>query len=270
MAESMVKLSHVNMFYSSGPPMQNMIALDHFPPLGEGAGIKALDAIMSNRRFRKVFDEISKMDKAAASEVVNRELLAAIAEYLPLYDGHMRRFAPHFKPYTTNSQHVVVGPSFEVGNVPEGQVTIVGTKLKVLALVWICGMLELNGTKDQVEHVARLSVRQRTDLYEDPILSPIHKYELLEMASLYNRPIISSGVFGMQTNRNLEAHILKAAGAEWQERKLAVFTAALTEYDFYARRGRKPDYSRGSLTVKFVSPLNDDSFDLVLRELHVF
>jgi len=201
---------------------------------------------------------------------VHRELSTAINEYLPLYNAEMRDSAPKLKTDRAAGRVFFLGPSFVIGNVPEGKVMIVGTRLKVLALVWVSGILGLNGCQDQVERVARLGVKQRTDLYDDPTLDATFKAEMLRMASLYNRQIISSGLLGLKTHRDHEALILKAAGAEWRERKLAVYTAVLTEFDLLVRSGgRRPDYSRGSLTVKFVSPMNDASFDSLLKELHL-
>jgi hypothetical protein len=113
---------------------------------------------MSNRRFRKVFEHLSGISKDAASAIVNRELSAALAEYLPLYDRIMGGIrSPGFKAPLTNGQAFVGGPAFAIGNVPEGRVVISGARLKVLALVWTSGLLGLSGSKDPVERVARLA-----------------------------------------------------------------------------------------------------------------
>jgi hypothetical protein len=267
-AESVAKLSDVNMFYSPGPPIEEArtIAL----PLAEDVGQSDLEAIMSSRRFRKLFEEISKLDKAAASKMVCGALSAAITEYLPMYDAEMRRFAPHYKLEKLDGLNVISGPTFEIVDVPEGKIVVKGARLKVLALVWTSGMLGLSSCKDQVEHVARLAVKQRTDLYDDPTLHPFFKQIMLSRASLYNRQVISSGLLGAAANGNLSELALKLAGGEWRERRLALYTAAVTEFDLPVRSGiLKPDYLQGSLKVKFVSPMNDAHFDILLKEMHV-
>jgi len=271
LAESMIKLSHVNMFHWPGPVSEEMIVHKTYIPLREDACREALEAIISNRRFRRIFAEVSQMKEAAASEIVKRELASAITEYLPLYEAKIRSTAPLYTFEELRQLRGFPGVSFEIDNVPEGKATLVGARLKVLALVWISGMLRLNSCRDQVEQVARLAIKQRKDLYEDANLHPSYKVRMLEKASLYNRQIISSGLLGLlASNRDLEARILKAVGAEWRERMLTVYSATMTEFDVPVRQGFvKPDYSRGSLSIKCVSPLSDDSFDMVLRELHL-
>src|SRR5208282_2037690 len=71
---SLARLSHVDMFYWPGPPMPSMIIAKRWIPLGEDADQEALEAIMSNRRFRKLLVELGAMQKTAASRMVNHEL----------------------------------------------------------------------------------------------------------------------------------------------------------------------------------------------------
>jgi hypothetical protein len=261
------KLSDVNLYYWPGPATPSAVEVGELIPLGKEIGQADLDAIMSNRRFRKVVDALGRLDNRRAAEAVSSELSAAMNQYMPLYEDELRRQAPFYKldkmkpgPYA--------GPGFVTGNVREGKVVVAGARLKVLALVWISGMLGLADTAQQVEHVARAALKQRTELYEDQTLDAFFRSEMLTYASIYNRQIISSGVVGAARNSKLGVSAMKAAGVQWQERKLALFSSALTEYDLPVRSGvMQPDYSRGSLTVRFVSPLNDANFEVLLKEM---
>ena len=260
-AESLAKLSDVNMFNLVGMHASEGRAFLTDTPLGKDAGKFDLDAIMSNRRFRKIFGELSRLDGTAAAEIINRELSRAVPDYLKMYEAEMLRQGPHFKVDKLAGINVFSGPVFAIGDVPEGEVVIAGARLKVLALVWTSGMLGLTGTTGQVERVARLAAKQRTDLYADSTLHPFFKNRMLERASLYNRQIISSGLLGVVGNRGLVASAIQAAGVEWQERKWVVSND---------RSGaRNLDDSLGSLTAKFTAPMDDAHFDILLKELHL-
>lgn len=53
------------------------------------------------------------------------------------------------------------------------------------------------------------------------------------------------------------------------QRTLAAYDAALTEFDKPTQSGMMaPDRSTGSLTVSYVSSMNDTNFDRLLQEIH--
>ena len=64
--QSVSNLYRVNEYYNPGPA-GNFIT-------DENRNQRDLDAIMSNRRFRKAFSEIGKMDKTAASQLLKTNL----------------------------------------------------------------------------------------------------------------------------------------------------------------------------------------------------
>jgi hypothetical protein len=150
--------------------------------------------------------------------------------------------------------------------VPEGDVVIAGARLKVLALVWVSGVLKLDACKDNVANITNIALKQRAELYDDSTLVSFFKSEMLGRASLYNRQILATGLIALTTKSNTEASaIATEVGIEWQEHKLVSYMAALTEFDLHARDGiLKPDYSGWTSVVKFVAPMNDRDFDLLL------
>jgi hypothetical protein len=271
MAESITRLSDVNMFYRPGPRAgQNGSVVVKFIPLGEDVGQVDLEAIMSNRRFRKIIEEISDVDKSTASRVVLQELSVAINEYLKLYDTDLLRISSQYKINSTSGKKMLTGPVFAIDNVPEGDIVIAGARLKVLALIWTCGMLGFTDNKEQVERVAHLALKQRTDLYDDPTLHPFFKAQMLGRASLYNRQIIASALLGTFVKGNLQAALMKDIGIEWREIRLTSYKSQATEFDLPVRSGvMKVDYSRGGPTVKMISPLDDARFDILLKKLHL-
>jgi hypothetical protein len=143
-----------------------------------------------------------------------------------------------------------------------------GMRLKVLALVWISGMLELIDNKRDVEHVIQVAIEQRRTLDSDPALPAMMKESILMGASLFNRQVLTSGLLGVTSiDKSVEADILKASGIKWQERKLAGYKAVLNEFERPAQSGiMAPDHSAGTVSVKYASPLSDAKFaDLVKR-----
>jgi len=244
-AESLKQLANINMFRA---PTREFFGVKEWIPLPADLDRDDLQAIMNSLPFPRIFEYLSETNKTAASEIVNRELSAAITEYLSLYDAEILRTSPHFTLDKLADQKAFSGPVFVEG-VPEGKVVIRGARFRVLTLVWTSGMLGLTGTKDQVERAVRLSVKQRTALYDDPTLHPFYKREMLRLASLYNRQILSTGLLGAVLDDASQSSVLKAADAEWQERRL--------------------DYSGRSLVLRIASPMNDAHFEILLEKSHL-
>jgi hypothetical protein len=259
--ESVAKLSDVSAYYFTGPKL-NIISTDNYD-------LEDLNLIMSNRRFLKSFSELSKIDKAAAAQIIKTNLSSALTSYSRAYDLTMNKAAPFFRVTTNTSVEHFDGISFQIGVSPkdQGKETLLGLKLKVLTLVWISGMLNLTDNREQVERVVRTAIKQRMDLDNDPSLKLSFKLQMLEQASLYNRRILSVGLIGVTLKeKGLETKAMNAAGIQWQQHKLSKFDAAVTEYDRPVQSGiMAPDYSAGSVSVKFVSQLSETNFDILLK-----
>ena len=219
---------------------------------------------MSNRRFCKLIENFRGMQSAAASKMVSHELTKAIAEYLELFDSEMRQHAPH----NAAGQADPGGFGFSIGNVPEGKVVIAGARLKVLALVWCSGVLKLSGVEEQIERVTRIALKQRNDLYADEKLHPFFRAQMLQWGSLYNRQILISALISLTKDHVREASFAKDTEIEWQIHELASYRSAVTEFDLPVRSGvMKPDYSRGRMAIRVVSPITDATFELMLKKL---
>ena len=86
-AESVSNLYYVNDYYSTGPVVELVTP--------DTADQEDLYQIMSSRRFRKVFVELGKMDKTAASQLVKTNLMLALQGYLPWYEQYLQGYSPH-------------------------------------------------------------------------------------------------------------------------------------------------------------------------------
>ena len=263
--ESVSNLYYVNDYFSTGPAI-GVVGPDNSDQVD-------MNEIMSNRRFRKVFSELGKMDKAAASQLVKTNLMSALQSYSGIYEQNMKGMAPFFRVGATNFIGIknFGGIAFQTGTTKpgdEGMVTLKGEKLKIYSLIWISGMLKLNDNRDLVEEVVRQSLRQKKEL-DDPTLVQLFKDQMLREASLYNRRILSSGLIGVNfKDAGMESDVMTKAGIQWQQRTLVPYDAALTEFDRpVLSAAMRPDNSKGSFTVNYVSPMADTNFDLLLQEI---
>ena len=265
-SESVSNLYFVGDYFSTGPSASYVT--------DENQNQVELDAIMSNRRFRKAFSELGQIDKATASQLVKANLLLALAKYSSIYEDYMRVQTPLFKIATNGEVPTIpVFPAIEMGFIkPEdqGRETLMGEKMKLLSLVWISGMLELTDNREQVEEVVRLARKQKNDLDNDQTLQPAFKQTMLGTAILYNRQILGSGLIGVAyKDAAVASDAMKTVGIHWQQRKLVAYDAALTEFDRPAQsRILAADRTTGSLKVRFVSSMHNTNFDLLLQEMH--
>ena len=266
--ESLSKLSDLNMFNLAFLPFNGAgYIAQPGDPLRKEAGQTDLEAVMSNRRFLKVLDDLGKMKKPEATALVNQYLSMALVEYIKLYDAELLRLGPMFHEDSFAGQRVFSGPGFALTS-SSGKPEIRGTRLNVLSLVWISGILELLGCKEQIERVTRLALNQRRNLYSSKF-HPSVKAQILEGFSLYNRQIIGSSLLGVSAIDKVQASVVEAIGGEWQVRQLVAYNAAPTDFHLQRDTGGKmgADYSRGSSTVKFLSPITDSQFDTLLERI---
>ena len=286
-SQSRAKLSDVNMFYLPGPRPPEVAYPHGWLPLDPAEDQVDVDAILSNRRVRKVFDDLSKLNKLEAAKLVNEELIMFLPIYSSLYAGEIDKWMPKARDQagmilitadgstqslSANFQADVAldwTPVFAIGNVPESETVISGARLKVLALVWMAGVLELNDTHDQVIRVAETALQQQSELYTNYTITSANSFisaQVLKRASLCNRRIIASALLGTSRKKEENMNLMSRVGAKWVDRRWASYRAALTEFDPPVRSGiMQPDYANGSVTVRIISPLGDNEFDDIIK-----
>jgi len=264
---SVEKLSDVNMF--AWPGVYPNTVLFHGLPLNANHDQDTIETIMSNRRFRKVLAELGGLDKSKASEIIGRQLSNAVAVYLSLYADEMEVLTERHKISDIDTNHSRGGLSFISGTTND-QVVLLGARLDVLSLAWISGLLELRELKPQVDSVARLALKQRDEMYAANSVDPLAREQMLFEASLYNRQILGCALLGVAEKSSARAAVLAKSKLGVKEEVLATYDAAVTEYDLPVRSGfMKPDRSRGTVTVKYLSPATDSTFNDLSRALMV-
>ena len=258
--ESVNKLDRINGYYAT-PPKFNGVITD------ENVDQQTVNSIMSNRRFVKVFDGLRQLKKNAASKMIKPELASALTNYLSLYAD----WREHIESKIPPGKESIVRPSFAIIVPPEeeGKIVLMGARLKVLSLVWLSGMLSLSDAKEQIEQVAQVAIKQKTEFENENILSPEFWGMMVGRGSLYNRQILASGLIGTaDLKERQESHLMQAVGITWQGRKLTGYKAKWTEFDTPVQSGfMAPDQSAGTVFTSHASSINDTTFDKLLQEL---
>lgn len=256
----MAKLAEVNPYFFPGPPLHDSFTVPNNPiPLAASEGADDLEAIMSNRRFRKVVGDLGKMEKSAVAKLINKELATALDEYQQFYDEYATMKDPMLADDGTPRSGSSVAMTIQT---PDGKTVMTGARLKVLALAWIAGMLELDDCRTQIGQVADLALQQRTNFYEHPNWSPTFRADMVARISLFNRQILGTALAGVTRNRAAVSDSIEQADVSWQTRDLVSYLATQTEYDHAVfRDGLTPDGSKGSRTYRYLSPMSDETFD---------
>jgi len=267
--DSLESLADVNMFFGPGPPPETggfFFDDASMLPLSPQVGQRDLHTIMSNRRFLKVYRELSALPESRASDLVNAHVDSALAEYDALYDSYLAENRQYYTLEALEGSSSIAGPSFAESNVPDGQIVLVGAKLKVLTLAWVAGTVGLQDTRTAITRVTREALSQREQLYTEAELHPFFRQQMLERGGLYNRQILATALIGVCGDSRAAQKISGELGLEWQERKLTHFDARLTTYDVPVMRGIiQPDFSRGTQVVRAVKSMDDSTFGRIVE-----
>lgn len=160
------------------------------PPLEPEAGIYDVLRIQHNRRFRKVYQELSVMPNSDASTLLAPHIEQTLRVYKSLFDRAWQGIEASAKGQKLDT----VGSSMIIGNGPEGQPTLIGSQLDVLGLVWIAANLQLTETRPQVEAVLREALRQRDYHYSVEGDLSSDAMATLKRAGIYNRDILGTAI----------------------------------------------------------------------------
>jgi len=269
--EAIHNLYHVNMFFWPGAgPLNGRYVLegDSLIPPSADVGGRDTKSILSNRRFLKVYEELSNMPVDEASALVSKELNLSFQQYLSAYSQDPQILSDRLtvssieKMLAEDPNQPIVGLGWISETPEESEMTLLGLRFKVLSLVWIAGSLELKATDAAVQEVIREAIRQRDGLYSDRSQSAFYKYQVLSQASLYNRQILVTGLLGTSARSGYLYSQIAQIGLERKKIRSTLFDAVATEYDQLVRFGpMRPDYAKGELYIYCFSAMNDETFD---------
>ena len=266
--DSLKKLSSVNMFFWPGPSapkarviMDELIPLPKNPPAEDNVMV-----ICSNRRFMKLLDELGQLPKDKAAELINNEIESTTAEYLSLYNDLIESVRNSYDDPKGNDLSGISGVPMYIEDPNDGQTVILGARYKLLSLVLIAGNLNLENCRSQIIAVSKEAFEQRDRLYASENLPEIIIVELLTRASLYDRQILATGLLSTNLSGDQMDKVVKDSGLKWLDIKLTKYNAAISPFDFYVRNNvMKPDFSEGFQESRYLSPMNDEVFNLIME-----
>jgi len=265
--QSMKMLSQAGMFYWPGDGREGAGNVRF--PLRETIGQVDINRVLSNRRFLKIQDELSKVSAREATSLVVKQ----INETLPLYkrlfsESWQRVIGTHQTESPATRQ--TMGPSLQVSDNPDATPTLAGARLQLLSLIIAAGNLELDQTRFAVINVTSEALAQKRQFYIASTGHQADRFSMLRKASLYNRQALATGI--LLTSRMQEQSDLRLSvdeGKRWRFFELTKYDAAATPYDLLTRRGGpiKADYSKGVLSVRIHRPLGDAEFYQICRSV---
>lgn len=263
--ESVSKLDEVESYFWPGA-----MGYDVYPsgfPLDPNLGQWDVSAIMSNRRFLKVYQEVSDISKKEAEALLNKEIKETLAKYQSLLTGYMLENKWYFDSLERGKMPST-GPALQIGNNKDGSPTLIGTRLKALSLVLLAGNLRLDGTKDAVRTFAAYALEQRRQLHADPFNSRMVSADFLLNVSLCNCQILMTGILGTGLSSEEEKRLLEDMSCAKQQETLTHFDARATPYDLYSRKRGGPipiDYSKGTVRIEYIKPVSDSTFERIVE-----
>jgi hypothetical protein len=279
--ESFTNLARVNMFFWPGPLSSDSLAILHGEelPLPASTGQQDIDAIFSNRRFLKVFQESQPLSKGALTTMVKEEFVQKMPLYQDLFSKFMLTNKDHFtseaisRHIQANPHEGISGPCIAInsGHDDESQDEpfLSGVRLALFANILVSAAADLDTLSPQIKNVTRHALQQRDALYRD---KKEYYYffirEALGRGSLYNRQILATGLLATCVNSSRAEEIMHALKLKWLETKLPAYDARLTPYDLMAKNGMyQPDFSKGSVTIRYSSPMDDATFDRIVAAI---
>lgn len=176
-----------------------------------------LEKILSSRAFRKSLQDLGKLPKNRASELLASELDTALSRYLELYNVF-------FESQSTG---------FTRGELADGQPVLRGLRYKLFALVLIAGSLELTDVYEKITKIDDFAKGQKINILHIEDRGIRADYSLL--ASLHNNLILGSGLYGTSSRKGDPK--LKPFADRFADHKIVDFSAPGTEYDVMVRHG---------------------------------
>lgn len=259
--QSVRDLMKVGDFYNSGISDGGGEFLDNrLFPFAPQVGALDVQRVYGNRRFLKVFDELSGMPKPQAAKLLATEMEKSLALYTKMFDEEWEFLVDVHRGDDPNQSSGGAGPSLQISDSPDGKPTLAGLRLQLLSLALVAGNLELPDAKQAVSGLVRAAVEQQRRVSGDVRATLVNRYFMLESAGIYNRQILSAAIAGTAAKEVREE--LNAAPGALVVTSLTHYDAAQTAVgaDNPAMLGGKPDFTKGTLKVRVHSSIDDAAF----------
>ncbi len=275
-AQMLSNLDQVNYFFRPGPPHEpGLYSFDEgvapdsprgiLPPAGDLGDVYA---ILKNPRVVWLLYELQQLPPEEAAVLLNEHLAKSLEAYEQAFAKDPQVNSKEFSKEAIALRIKmkpgagITGPGWAVQTPNPEERTFLGTRYKVLSLVWLAGALELTGTCTNVRRAVEVAVRQRDRLYGDEKTCEFFRGQVLRRASLYNRIILVKGLVGTTPRRQDLGHLIHRKGLQKKSVRLTSSGVVLMPDDPPVKPFVVlPDYTRDGVTVEFYSNMRDGDFD---------
>lgn len=224
-----------------------------------------LVAILGNRRFLKVFQDLSLMEKEEIIGPFLQEFTSTFSDYLTSFNTYMnkneQKFKSNLKAEPNEPRKGLGFNNYISGSLP----TLRALRYKVLALTLLAGNLEIKEAKPVIKQIVEFALEQRNVFYDSEKYDKLDAVIMLSQASLYNRAILAAGILGT-SGKSDTTEVLSEIKCEFDIKRLACYDASVIKYDLPSQTNfATPDYSKGELTFRCIEELNDSEFDRIVE-----
>lgn len=260
--ESLTALDEIEMYVWPGPTGE--MGFEVSQEGRDRLNAWTMHCLMSNRRLRKVMEELASLPSKEAADKINRQIEATLPTYEKILNKHLEFYRPLYAP----DAKLTGTPPQQISNNPDGSPTLLGARYKLLGLALIAGNLELAETRPAVLLLAQTAKRQYEEFSRDEELHELFKFATLCSSSLYHPQVLATALLGTCTGAGEETTLVEQFSKRWETEELVDYRARATKYDLHARIGMVPVEPEGQLlTVRYLQPLTDKEFEMLLAEL---
>ncbi len=234
-------------------------------PFERKVGSNSVKEILSNRRFRKILQELRQLSREEQAVV----LLAALRHSLETYEQIYKRFHEQNSPYFGSElPFPTTSPSIPISDNRDGSPTIYGSRLSVLALMLVAGNLNLVECNAAVRGIVEKAIAQKNEMESTEKFHMMYRYSMIRDASLYNRQVLATALIGTSPVGGPGTKPCDMGSSQWKTAQLTKFDALATAYDLHYKHGAiKIDKETKTVSVKYLTPLIDEEFNTIVDHL---
>ena len=248
----------------------------HDAPMHQGGMLASLDAntrerqfyhidietILSNRRFRKAYEDLQKMDKEKAAKLLTKNIGENVAE--------LRKELHRDISMVSRGEHKgcrvlvlanTVENHYRSISRPDIPPTRLGRHYAVLTYIWLAALLELREVRPAVEESIQLAQEEfkLVNSIEDIGYETFDFRHGLVMQSLYNPSLLVTATlcdptWNAEQKKRLEEKLVNREIVDWYARS--------TEYNWHGKEGWVPVVPHGDmLKIRYYKGVTDAEFN---------
>jgi len=224
---------------------------------------KSIEDTIANRRFRKAFEDMQKMDKKQAGALLSKLIKDNLVELTTLLNKDKERFAlgQHRERNGVLKAIIVSYPeadSYRPMSRTDIPPTYLGRHYAVMSYVWLAGLLELQEVRPAIEEVIEFA-REEFAFYnfvEDKMESATFKSMLFDQ-SLYNPSLLVTATL---CDPSWKVEQKKILASKLVNREVFDYRIPLPAYKPIGVEGVKEPHD-GMITLRYYEGITDEEFN---------